>query len=335
MDLESDVIDRRSFLTWVGGSTAALLSASSLAALLFESEVSAASAAGTKVLGVGQPDRTADFYGGFLRSIKSEAKKRGWEILQSFSGNSVEAQVAELNAWIARGVNAIVVLPRDAKGMGPIVQKCHQNGIVFIGYANVIPGEDGYIVWNDPAGATAMGKVVGKFINQKLNGQAEVGLLTYVELQATRDRINYARTAIAKTAPGAKFFETPAVLAPDALKATQSLLVAHPNMKVIVCCADDGALGARQAFLNSGRPTDNVFICGYDGSKQNLKLIRAKDKIIRASGALDIALVGRMVVDIPDDVVHHRKPTSIKIPYKIVTDKTPHSVIDRLLQVYQ
>lgn len=332
-DHEPGTIDRRGFLTRVGGAAATLVTASTVSGL-FDQLDAVTVHAQQKLLGVGQPDRTADFYPGFLKVIKSEAGKRGWSILESYAGNSIEKQVAELHEWIARGVNAIVVLPRDAKAMGPIVNQCHQKGIVFVGYANIIPGEDGYIVWNDPAGATAMGKVVAKHINQKLGGKAKVGMLTYVENQATRDRINYSKASIAKHAPGAQFFETPAVLAPEALKATQSLLEAHPDMKVIVCCADDGALGARSAYMNSGKSASNVFICGFDGSKENLLLIAKKDKYIRASGALNISLVGRMVVDIPDNITHHTHPTSIKIPYTIVTDKTPLRVINQLLSVY-
>jgi ribose transport system substrate-binding protein len=332
-DLASGTIDRRGILARIGGAAATLVTASTITGLFDQLDAATAGAA-QKVLGVGQPDRTADFYPGFLKAIESEAAKRGWSILESYAGNSIEKQVAELHEWIARGANAIVVLPRDAKAMGPIVKQCHQQGIIFVGYANIIPGEDGYIVWNDPAGATAMGKVVANHINQQLGGKADVGMLTYVELQATRDRINYSKASIAKHAPGARFFETPAVLAPEALKATQSLLEAHPNMKVIVCCADDGALGARSAYIDSGKSADNVFICGFDGSKQNLLLIAKKDKYIRASAALNISLVGRMVVDMPDNILHHRKPTSIKIPYTIVTDETPLHVINTLLSVY-
>jgi ribose transport system substrate-binding protein len=124
------------------------------------------------------------------------------------------------------------------------------------------------------------------------------------------------------------------VLAPEALKATQSMLQAHPAIKVIVCCADDGALGARAAYQNSGLAPDNVFICGWDGSKQNLNLIKQKDKFIQASAALDIALVGRTVVDVPDHVFKKSGATEVSIPYEMVTDATDPAVIDRLLQVY-
>jgi ribose transport system substrate-binding protein len=292
--------------------------------------------AAPKRIGVGQPDRTADFYQGFINAVQDEAKKRGYEILQSFSGDAPEKQLAELNAWIASGVDALVVMPMDANAIGGIVRKCHDKGIVFVGYANIVPGADAYMKWNDVDAGTKMGAIIGDFVKKNLGGKAEVGLLTFPNNQATRDRIRSTRDALSAALPGGvTYWETQAVLAPEALKATQSLLQAHPNIKVMVCCADDGALGARSAYMNSGLSADNVFICGFDGSKQNLNLIKAKDKFIRASAALDITDVGHKVIEIPDNILNHRQPSTIDIPYVLVTDDTDAATIDQLLKVYQ
>lgn len=288
-----------------------------------------------KRIGVGQPDRTADFYHGFINAVHQEADKLGYDILESFSGAAPEAQMGELNAWIASGVDALVVMPSDPNAIGGIVRKCKAKGIVFIGYANIVAGADGYMKWDDPAAGSAMGELIVKHIREKLGGKAEVALLTLPTNQATRDRIGFSKAAIQKALPETTFWETQAVLAPEALKATQSLLQAHPNIKVVVCCADDGALGARSAYQNSGLPADNVFICGWDGSKQNLNLIKQKDKFIQASAALDITEVGHTVVDIPDRVFKHSGATEVLIPYVMVTPQTDTGMIDRLLEVYK
>ena len=291
--------------------------------------------AAAKRIGVGQPDRTADFYQGFINAAKEEATKLGYEIVQSFSGSAPEKQLAELNAWIASGVDALVVLPLDANAIGGVVKKCHEKGMIFVGYANNVPGNDGYLKWDDTQAGTGLGELIGKFVKEKLGGKAEVGMLIFNNHQATRERIRSTKEALSKAGPEFTYWETQAVLAPEALKATQSLLQAHPNIKVMVCCADDGALGARSAYKNSGLSAENVFICGFDGSKQNLTLIKEKDPFIRASAALDIADVGRKVIQIPDNIWNHRQPTEVALPYVIVTDQTDTATIDRLLAVYK
>jgi ABC-type sugar transport system substrate-binding protein len=78
-----------------------------------------------------------------------------------------------------------------------------------------------------------------------------------------------------------------------------------------------------------------VFICGFDGSKQNLNFIKQKDKFIQASAALDITEVGRKVVQIPDNIFKKSGPTEVSIPYVIVTPQTDAATIDGLLKVYE
>ena len=312
-----------------------LLKAGAAALAVAPATLRLAGAADMKRIGVGQPDRTADFYQGFMNAVQTEAKARGYEILQSFSGPAPEKQLAELNAWMASGVDALVVMPMDSRAIGGVVRKAKEKGIVFVGYANDIPDADGYLKWDDPDAGTKMGVIIADFIKKNLGGKTEVGMLIFPNHQATRERIGFTRSSLEKELPGLTYWETQAVLAPEALKATQSLLQAHPGIKVIVCCADDGALGARAAYMNSGLSDENVFICGFDGSKQNLMLIKEKDKFIRASAALDITEVGHKVVEIPDNIFNKREPVRVALPYVMVTHDTDAATIDSLLKVYQ
>jgi ribose transport system substrate-binding protein len=325
-DLLSMAVGRRKVMQ--GG--AALVAAASLAV------ARPVFAADRKRIGVGLPDRTADLYQGLIDSIQAEADKRGYEIVQSFSGSAPEKQLAELNAWIASGVDALVVLPLDANAATTVVAKAHENNIIFVGYANNVPGNDGYLKWDDTQAGTALGQLIGDFTKKNLGGKAEVAMLVFPNHQATRERIRSTKESLDKAIPGGfTYWETQAVLAPEGLTATQSLLQAHPDIKIIVCCADDGALGARAAYMNSGLSDENVFICGFDGSQQNLTLLKEKDKFIRASAALDITEVGRKVIEIPDNIFNKKQPTEVALPYVIVTHDSDPAEIDRLLAVYK
>ncbi len=70
---------------------------------------------------------------GRLNAVHAEADKLGYEILESFSGPTPEGQMNELNAWIASGVDALVVMPSDPNAIGGVVARCKQKGIDFIG----------------------------------------------------------------------------------------------------------------------------------------------------------------------------------------------------------
>ena len=69
---------------------------------------------------------------------------------------------------------------------------------------------------------------------------------------------------------------------------------------MIVCCADDGALGARAAYMNSGLSDENVHLRNSTAPNKISLLLKEKDKFIRASAALDITDVGHKVVEIQD-----------------------------------
>jgi ribose transport system substrate-binding protein len=63
---------------------------------------------------------------------------------------------------------------------------------------------------------------------------------------------------------------------------TESLLQAHPNLAVIGCLNDDGALGAFEAMASAGKNPDLVCITGTDGITQALQKIK-EGSMLRAS----------------------------------------------------
>lgn len=290
-----------------------------------------------KRIAIAHPDRAADYYQGFMNAALAEAEKRGYDVLQSFSGMDPQKQLAEVNTWLAQGFDALVVLALDANAVAPIVAKVHEQGALFISYANRIEGEDGFIKWADRDAGGLLGAYAARHIKEKLGGgAAEVGFLTATNIQVVTDRIESTREAILAELPDTKFFEATALNAPDALKATQSLLQAHPDMKVIICCTDDGALGARSAYQNSGLGPDGVLIAGFDGAKQNLELIKARDPFLQVSMALDIGDIGRRVIDIPYQLWNGgpEAETHVLQQYKLVSHETAEADIDTILSVY-
>src|SRR5262245_6383019 len=164
-------------------------SAVSVGALLARSPTAAfAASAQDCTLAFGQPDRGAAVVQGLYKSADEEAKKKGCKLLQSFAYGSASKQVTEVNTWIAQGVDAIAILPLNEGAMGPLVKKAHAAGIKFVGYADRIPGNDGFITWDNRQGAKDVGIAAGKWVNRTLGGKAEVALLTAEFHKTGRER---------------------------------------------------------------------------------------------------------------------------------------------------
>ena len=323
-DDDSMTLNRRRLLTL--GSAAALGLAGG--AGLIGRVGAAAAQGGTPVptkgrIAFGQPHRTADVYKPLIAGAKEEGAKRGYEILESFAEGQAAKQVAEINTWIAQEVDALVILPLDEKAMAPLVKKAKDAGSVFVTYSVSVPGEDGHILFDHPQGAALVGEAAGKWVNETLGGKAEVALLTAEFNENGRLRINGAEQKLLELAPNAKVVaRQEAILAPEALKATQSILQAHPNVNVIICIADDGCLGAAQAFKATRRDPETMFIAGFDGSKQVMERIIAGEPI-RATAALDLLAIGRSVAWVPANILEGGEPTSVNHPYQLVTVDTP------------
>jgi ABC-type sugar transport system substrate-binding protein len=287
-------------------------------------------------IGISWPFRSVAFYGAYQQAWKEEAEKAGVKVLEPQAETEAPAQVEEINAWIERGVDAILIGPVDDASVAPAVKRANAAKIPVITYRSPLEGIAGGMYYDDEAGGYAVGENAANWINEKFDGSAEVALLTFLEQETTRVRIDQATKAIKEKATGdVKFFDAKGLLAADALSATENLLSAHPNIRVIICTADDGCLGARPAYVNSGLPREDVYIAGWDGSEPVLKFIKDNDDLIRATGALPLEDLARDMVRIPVRVLEGEKqPVEVVHPYTVVTTDTPDE-IEKFMRVYQ
>ena len=279
----------------------------------------ASRAANTKQIAFAQPDTSFAGYPLLLKGVHDEASTRGYEVLESHANHQLDAQVSEINTWIAQGIGGIIVLPLDNNAMLPLIQKAHQAGVKFLDYSdNALLGVDGWVIFNNLQGARLVGTYVGQWINKTLHGKAKVALLTH-EIQKTgRDRIHGAVAAMQKVAPKAQVVARhEAVLAAQALPVAQSILQAHPDLNVFICIADDGCLGAERAFMQthpSAARRKQMCIVGFDGTMPVFQKIVA-GSTIRATGALDLIKIGAASAQATIDAIEGSGPTKINFPY--------------------
>ena len=283
--------------------------------------------ANTKQIAFAQPDTSAGLYPLLLAGAKASTKRRGYELLQSHANGKLDAQVNELNTWIGQKIGGVIVLPLDNNAMGPLIKKAHTANVKFLDYSDkALPGTDGWVIFDNLGGAKLVGDYAGKWVNKNLGGKAKIALLTHEVQQTGRDRIHGAVAAIKKTAPGVQVVARhEGVLAADCLPVTQSILQAHPDINVIFCIADDGCLGAEQAFLQT-KPSkarkDQMFIAGWDGSVACMKKI-ISGGVIRATGALDIVGIGAASCDATANAIEGKGKTRINYPYALISQSNP------------
>ena len=121
-----------------------------------------------------------------------------------------------------------------------------------------------------------MGELLGKCVNEKLGGNAQV--LFGAAPDGTAGKKEYdesALAALAATAPGAKVVQT--IQTPDRAKAQVDIgnaLQGNPNINAFMSSGDEGPLAALGAFAAAGKelPCD---VAGTAGNPETLAAVKA------------------------------------------------------------
>jgi len=229
---------------------------------------------GTKklVVGFSQIGAESSWRTAETNSIQSEAEKRGVELKFSDAQQKQENQVKALNAFIAQGVDAIILAPVVETGWEPVLKKAKDRKIpVILVDRGVKVSDDSLYATLIASDFVAEGRMAGEWLAKKMDGKGNV-----VELQGT---------------PGA----APAI---DRKKGFEEALAKHPDMKIIQTQTgeftrakgkevmeaflkaqgdkiqavyahnDDMALGAIQAIEEAGKkPGEDIIIVSIDGVK--------------------------------------------------------------------
>ncbi len=209
--------------------------------------------------------------------------------------------VAMLNAmenFIADDYDALIISPVDGNQLEEATKKAREKGIVVLSQAQPVPGANlNYVVEEYPYG-WAGGIQAGQWIKDHLNGEAEVAILTTGNIKELQQRAQGIEEGILSIAPNAKIVATqPGNLVELGLKATESILQAHPNVKVIAAVTDAGALGAYEAVSAAGKITDDFFIGGLDATQEALDKMMEEGSIFRATVDINPYGNGRELID--------------------------------------
>jgi len=277
--------------------------------------------AASKQLAFGHPHPSGAFYAVVEAGAKHQASALGYELLQSRANGQLDKQISEVQTWIAEKVTAMTILALDVKSMGPLLKQAHGAGIPFVSYAQVVPGSDGFVLFDDAAAATKVGMAAASWI-KKIGGpgKAKVAFMGDYTIQNVIVRLNNAQKALKAAIPDVNIvFRGKGLLAPEAFATTQTLLQQHPDLNVIICGADDGAIGAARAFVTAGKDVSNVWIAGYDGSQPAMEQAVSGTSPLRLVAALPLYDIGRQVVQVPDNVINKRGNTNYKAPYVMVS----------------
>lgn len=275
-------------------------------------------------------------YGSLKTAAEELAEERGYELLTDSARAKLDAQVAALDSYIQRKVGAMVVLPLEPNAAEGIARRAQDAGVLWITYSLDLKNQDGSILFPPEDSGRILGEHAAQWINKNAADNAEVLFLNNSG-QAIGDlRLDPVKKIFRERTKANIVAEQDANTPDVGLRVAEDVLKANPNLSVVIGMNDDGALGAAQAFKNTGKDPATVYIGGQDGAERALEAILEPDSYYKASSALDLSAVGRAVAQFPIDIIEGEaeKGKSVELLPKLATAEDPE-LVKQLLKSFE
>ncbi|QEN87826.1 substrate-binding domain-containing protein [Labrys sp. KNU-23] len=275
----------------------------SLAAALLAGTMGMASAADCKI-GVAMYTLSAPYFAAQQAAAIDQGKKAGCEVTTSDGQNDMGKQISDVEDMVAKGVNLLILNPRDPEGLVGAANAASAAGVKVVVMDSSI-NTKANIVTQVRSSNDQNGFLVGQWLAKKMQGKpVKIILLSGSQgNEVGRDRrlgvfrglvegqlVNDGKANFEVLGQGWGNWATE-----DGLKAAEDLLQAHPDVTVLLAENDSMALGGMKALQAAGK-NDVLVLAAADGQKEALALI--KDGKYGATGLNDPDLVARTAVDI-------------------------------------
>ena len=217
----------------------------------------------TKTIGVSLLTRGHIFYRDLEEGLKFEADKNGYDLIITSAEWDLGKQISQIEDFISRKVDAIIVCPVDSKGIGSGIAEANKAGIPV--FTADIATEEGKVVSHIASDNVQGGKLAGEYLAKLLNGKGNVAIINQPAITSVLDRVAGFKEAINKY-PGITIVAdvNGQGVRDRSLQVTADVLQANPKLTGIFGINDDSALGALDAVNQFNRK--GVFIIGYDAT---------------------------------------------------------------------
>jgi ribose transport system substrate-binding protein len=225
-----------------------------------------------KVIGVTLLTKGHEFYKDLEAGLRDAARQQGCQLLVDAGEWDLQKQQSQIENFITKKVDAIIVCPVDSKGIGGGIEEANQAGIPV--FTADIAAEEGKVVCHIASDNVKGGETAAAYMGEHLK-QGAVAIIDQPTVTSVVDRVTGFEQKL-KEFPGLRIVvkQTGEGVRDKAMNVTENVLQAHPDIKGIFAINDDSALGALQAVRAAGKEKE-IMIVGYDATPEARKEILA------------------------------------------------------------
>ncbi len=276
----------------------------------------------TKIIGVALLTRGHMFYRDLEEGLLEEAQKHQYELIITSAEFDLGKQIAQVEDFISRKVDAIIVCPVDSKGIGTAVKAANAAGIPV--FTADIAAQEGKVVSHIASDNVAGGRLAGEFLAKALGGKGNIAIINHPAVTSVLDRVQGFKEAIAQYPEINIVADVSGQGVRDrSLQVTTDVLQAHPTLNGIFGINDDSALGALDAVQQYKK--EGIIIVGYDATPPALDAIR-KGTALKADVIQYPKVIGTTTIQkIRDHFAGMPVPPIVPVEVGIVDRQTLHA----------
>ncbi|WP_395673320.1 substrate-binding domain-containing protein [Inquilinus sp.] len=257
------------------------------------------------MIGISMKTLNAPYFAAQEAAAKDQAAKAGCQVATADAQNDMGKQIGDVEDMVSKGVNLLIINAADPQGLVPAINAAAAAGVKVVAIDSTVDPKAKYITLIQSSN-DQNGYQVGQWLAQSTAGKAlKIALISgdkgnvvgqerrlgvfrgLVEGQLVHDgKVGFS---VVGQGWGGWTHE-------GGLKAMEDLLVAHPDINVVLGENDSMVLGARKALEAAGKLNDVLLVAAADGQKEALQLIQEGQ--YGATGLNDPALIARTAVDV-------------------------------------
>ena len=265
-------------------------------------------------IGMSTKTLSAPYFVAQLKTVQRKTEESGMKFIYVDAQDDINKQITSVEDLLAQGINILIINPLDPKALIQATKSATIAGIpVIVIDSSIDPSAD--FVTDILSNNLENGELVGEWLVRKTNaGRLKIALLSGAQGNPVgkERRQGIFRGIIEQQlrSVGKVDFEVVSQgwgnwTYEGGLKAMEDILVAHPDINVLISEQDAMALGAMQAIEEAGKSKEVLIVSGADGQKEALKLIKSGN--YGATGLNDPVLIGEKAVEIAIKILSGEK----------------------------
>jgi len=267
-------------------------------------------AGGGKTIGVSIQDLQAQFYEDLEAGMKAEAVKYGYTVTFVDANRDAARQQSQVEDFISKKVDAIVLTPADSKAVGPAIVEANQANIPVFTADIASTASHGMVIAHVASDNIQGGRVAADLMCKALGSKGTVAIIDQPEVTSVQDRVKGFKLEIQAKCTAVQIVADQDAGGDEgkAESVTDNLLQRLPDLSGIFGINDNSALGA-VAAVKAASKIGKIKIVGYDASPIGRKAIDAGEMIGDPQQHPD--MIGQLTIDAIHDYFNSKTPKKL------------------------